>query len=49
MKLVKIVVTGLLVGAVAAFVAALLRPRRTLPEGAYDPWQPPAREPVAFR
>ena len=35
MKVVRTVVTALLAGAAAAFVAALLRPRRP---GGYDPW-----------
>jgi hypothetical protein len=47
MKLVKVVVTGLFVGAVAAFVAALLKPRRTPPADTYDPWQPPVADPAA--
>jgi hypothetical protein len=36
MKLVRLVVSALLAGAAAAFVASLLRPRRP---GGYDPWQ----------
>ena len=36
MTVLRLVVTGLLAGAAAAFVAALLRPRR---EGGYDPWR----------
>lgn len=41
MKVVKVVAMGMLAGAVAAFVAALLRPRRP---GGYDPWQVLAAE-----
>lgn len=37
MKVVRLVVAGVVAGAAAAFVAALLRPRRRRP-GAYDPW-----------
>ena len=36
MKLARLVVSALLAGAAAAFVASLLRPRRP---GGYDPWQ----------
>ena len=36
MRLARLVVAGLLGGAVAAFVASLLRPRR---QGDYDPWE----------
>jgi hypothetical protein len=35
MKVLRLVATGLLAGAAAAFVAALLRPRAA---GGYDPW-----------
>ena len=35
MKVVRLAAAGLFAGAVAAFVAALLRPRRP---GGYDPW-----------
>ncbi|HZI97305.1 MAG TPA: hypothetical protein VFD41_07245 [Actinomycetales bacterium] len=38
MKVVRLVATGVLAGAAAAFVAALLRPRRP---GGYDPWVGP--------
>ncbi len=37
MKVARLVVTGLVAGAAAAFVAALLRPRPRRP-GSYDPW-----------
>lgn len=40
MKIVWLVVTGLAAGAIAAFVAALLRPRARRP-GSYDPWAEP--------
>ncbi|MFV0461503.1 MAG: hypothetical protein ACK5MT_22345 [Actinomycetales bacterium] len=36
MKLIRVVVLALVAGAVAAFVAELLRPRRTVDRG-YDP------------
>lgn len=36
MRLARLVVAALLAGAVAAFVASLLRPRRP---GGYDPWE----------
>ncbi len=36
MRLARLVVAALLGGAVAAFVASLLRPRRP---GGYDPWE----------
>ena len=37
MKLVRLAAIGLLAGAVVAFVAALLRPRRLPNESSYDP------------
>ena len=37
MKVARLVVVGVVTGAAAAFVAALLRPRPHRP-GAYDPW-----------
>lgn len=42
MKVARLVVTGLVAGAAAAFVAALLRPRPRRP-GSYDPWAEPGR------
>lgn len=37
MKLARLIATGLIAGAVAAFVFALLRPRRIGNHSAYDP------------